>query len=177
MTNEHPHTQTVPGVAAGYGDLLSECAEGPGVWIHVPARTIVVCVLLRDQPVRYDAHWVGGRVRPCPGATQCALCTSGVGKKTRYVYTVLDTTTKQTGLLEVAPSTALEIRAAVDEAGFARGLAIAFSHEGGVKNGRLRATSRHQILRDCELPDGPDPIHVLKRQWSLPDAERVPSYR
>lgn len=160
-------------VLEGWGDLPSECATGPGVWLHVPARVVLKVALLREQPVRYAAHFVGGRCRPCMRGSYCALCEAGVGAKTRYVFSVLDVHRMQSGVVEVGPVTAAQIQAGINEFGFARGLCFTLRKEGGVANGLIQAAVCNSVVRESDLPEGPDPAVVLRKQWSCPEAERL----
>jgi hypothetical protein len=166
------------GLSEGYGDVVEESMEGPGVWLHVPGRGVLTAVLLREKPVRYEAHWVGGRVRPCPGRERCQFHKDGLGSKVRYVYTLFDTHRRQAGLLEVSPQTAGDIMRECADHGFARGLSFSFKKEGGRENGRIVAKCLHAIMRELELPEGPDAAFVLRKQWQLPECETVrPSVR
>lgn len=161
------------GIEAGYGDVQREALEGPGVWIHVPPREAKIVCLLREQPIRYFAHWQGGRIKPCPGRGQCGLCAANVGGKTRYVYSVFDTRLGLAGLVEVSPNTAADIRKGCEEMGFAKGVTFSLTKERQVTNGRIVAKCLHKMFASKDLPEGPDPVAVLTRMWTLPDRERV----
>lgn len=162
------------GLKEGVGDLVQETIEGPGVWLHVPARGSMRVALLRDRPMSYHAHWAGGRMQVCWGSSDCTLCKMGIGSKKRYVYTVLDTTQGIAGLLEVAPSTCLMIDRDCCDKGFARGLVFELRKEGGVANGRIVAKCFHTILKDFELPEGPDVVAVFRKMRDEVPANPLP---
>lgn len=162
-----------PEIKSGYGDLVKETAEGDPVWVRIPAKGATPVVLLRDEPARYTSHWNGYRYQPCPGFHRCGYCQTGKGKKERYVYAVYDMRHKRPGLIEVGPQTAAEIKAITDKARVVRGIEIVLRKEGSIVNGAITATYQHGFIDEKELPPGPDPAYVLRKQWSMPERERI----
>lgn len=162
-------------IEEGYDGILEEAASGPGVWLHVPARGRLSVVLLRDRPVKYLGHFSPGRgAIPCKNPRgdpqgSCPECERGRAAKRRYVYSVLDVSGGRPGLVEVAPETAIQIMKDCADHGFSKGLAFDLFKLEGKVNGRIMAKCRHTILSGTDLPDGPDPAYVLRKQWYLPE--------
>lgn len=156
----------------GYGDIDQETQLGPGVWLKVPHRGHLRCILMRELPFRYWAHWVRRCYLPCPGRAKCDWCALAIGAKPRYVFSLWDVERKRSGLLEVGPDTAGQVRDACTTHGFEPGLCIKLSKAGGTVNGAIKVDVLHDIYRLADLPPGPDPEDVLKRQWSQPTEER-----
>jgi len=159
--------------ATGY-DALEKYAPEPGiVWLHVSARQPLIVALLRDVPFVYYGHFSNGRFRPCAGQDTCIQCAQHAGGKVRAVFSVYDVVNKKSGILEVSDDTAREVKNLTESWGQARGMVVSFRKEGGKQNGTIHAQSNNQCLRSEELPDGPDPAYILRKQWSEP--ERLPA--
>lgn len=158
--------------AYGYGDVDRESMDGPGVWLRVPHRGALKLVLMKPMPFRYLAHWVRRGYTPCPGRDQCNWCALAVGTKPRYVYSVWDLDRKRSGLIEVAPETAAQIRDITTRGGDLPGTAIRMTKRGGVVNGAIAVDAIHELYRLADLPAGPEPELILRRQWSAPPEDR-----
>lgn len=149
----------------GYGDTDAEALTGPGVWLHVPPRSALKAVMLQIEPYRYPAHWIRSRYTPCPGNPACTYCAIGIGTKVRYVYAMFDADRKRSGLLEVGPECAGQIRAAVQEAGPEPGILLRLTKAGNVQNGAVKVELMHDFYRRENLPPVIDIERVLTAQW------------
>lgn len=171
MSSQHTPT-TKPGY--GYGDTDAEAMTGPGVWMHVPPRGALKAVLMQIEPYRYAAHWIRGAYQLCKGNPNCGWCAVGVGTKIRYVYSVFDADRKRTGLLELGPEAAGQVRAAVAEAGPEPGILLRLTKAGNVQNGSIRVELLHDFYRRDSLPPGVDIERVLTAQWNGELQESLP---
>lgn len=150
----------------GYGDTDAEAMTGPGVWLHVPPRGHLKAVILQIEPYRYTSHWIRGKYNVCHGNPSCGWCAIGIGTKVRYVYCMYDTDRKRTGLLEVGPEAAGQVRDAVANGGPEPGLLLRFTKAGQIVNGAIRVELMHDFYRRDTLPPAIDIERVLQSQWS-----------
>jgi hypothetical protein len=95
-----------------------------------------------------------------------------MGTKPRYVYSVWDLDRKRSGLIELGPDTAGQIREIMIKSGDLPGTAIKMTKRGGVVNGAIAVDMIHELYRLADLPPGPDPELILRRQWCAPPEER-----
>ena len=161
------------GLGEGIGDLVAECREGQDVWLHVPARSSLRVMLLRERPVFYWQHFTASGPVFCESkrdrngalvdASACPLCRGEIGAKKKYVYTVSDMARGSGHLLDVSPATALDIESTVNQTGVALGMVFDLRKEGGVSNGRIRAKWSGTFINEKELPEGPDVLHVFRK--------------
>lgn len=167
----HQQEQTELG-EMGFGDLVAETLDGPGIWLKVAPRGKTKLVLLDNLPFRYRGHWMRGRYVPCPGARDCGHCSIGIGSKVRYVFAMYNADQMRPGLLEVGPDTAGLIRQEQVKAGEAPGICLLFEKAGGVINGSIKVTTFHTLYSKRDLPPAPDIQRIMRQQWAMPENER-----
>lgn len=147
----------------GFGDLEEEMKGGNTRWIHVPARERLQIVILSRRVTRYYGHWVGDRMRICPGKA-CPLCARRMAVQARYMFSVLEHATRITAILEVGAATVKMMEPPIIEIGRMRGTVFALSHEGGKRNGKLCAEYVGVDAREADLPPEEDCLSQVQRQ-------------
>lgn len=172
MTTQPSKTRWNEQPGYGYGDVDEESMEDGELWMRVPHRGALKLVLLRTLPFRYIAHWFRTGYKPCPGRATCTFCTLGIGAKARYAYSVWDIDRKRPGCIEFGSSTAGQIRDLMQRNGELPGMAIKLTKRGGVVNGSIAVDPIHDLYRLSDLPPGPDPEIILRKQWSAPTEDR-----
>lgn len=75
-------------VSEGWGADVQGSGGRQSAFVHVAPGLELRFVVSCDVPVRYEGHWEGVGIRPCPGEG-CSLCAAGVGKQQRWVIAVL----------------------------------------------------------------------------------------
>jgi len=144
--------------------------EGSGgwtdwTWFHArcgrPSRFTILC----DAPVHYAGHWMRGRMVPCP-RDGCPLCAEGFGTQARYVFSVVEWSSRRVGLLEVGRGHALQIRDWSPRDGTARGVSIEIERISREKQSRVDMTL---VADACPLffqhVASPDLARALKSTW------------
>ena len=166
--------------ASGTGSefLRKLATEKPNMFFHVPASYGWQAVILREEPFVYIGHYVGRGMKPCTGDhLTCRWCKHGFGKKLRAVFSMMDSRTKETGVFEVSDVTAGLMLRAMDEFremfASARGLAFVFKKEDDKKNGAIRVKCLQGLAGGSDLPEGPDPQHVMVKMWTSPEKADV----
>jgi len=105
-------------------------------WFHVdPGRSLVLGIL-STAPMWYVGHFEGGRMRQCSG-TGCLSCLKGVGAQIRYVFSAVELTTRQVGVIEVSKSVAELIRSWEARNGSLRGMVLEFQKVSRSKQSRM----------------------------------------
>jgi hypothetical protein len=147
--------------------------EKEAVWLHIPAKSGRQLVVLREEPFVYVGHFTQQGCKPCLGEGRCKRCEDGFGKKTRVVFSMMDARSRETGVFEVSDVTGLELLREIDEwkekFGCARGLAFVFAKQDDRTNGKIVFKPLHGLAGGSDLPDGPDPAHVLAKMWTSPE--------
>lgn len=78
-------------------------------WFQASTRGVLDFVLLGDGPFWYTGHYSGKRMFPCSGEG-CGFCEEGIGSQLRYVFAVVETSSRRAGLIEFGKSNGLLIR-------------------------------------------------------------------
>lgn len=135
-------------------------------WFKIGARQGLDCVILSERPFWYVGHFHDNRMWPC-GKPQCSLCEEGVGGQARYVFSVVCTTSRRVGLLEVSQSVAQVIRSWIERAGGLRGMHVFFGrHSHSIKSRMEVDFVEGELIpwfRDLEVPD---PAEAMELTWS-----------
>jgi hypothetical protein len=161
--------------ACGTGrEMIAKLAtERPNVFLHIPAKHGRQLVVLREEPFVYIGHFLPSGCKPCQGDTYCRWCDKGFGRKTRVVFSMMDARTRETGIFEVSDVTGMIILREMDsfreQFGGSRGLAFVFSKENDKINGAIRCKCLMGLGGGSDLPEGPDPQHVLVKMWTSPE--------
>lgn len=165
----------VCGTGRDVGNKLA--VEKANVFLHIPAKNGRQLVVLREEPFWYVGHFLPSGCKPCHGEGHCKWCERGFGKKLRCVFSMMDARTKETGIFEVSDTTGNLILQEMDtwreSYAFARGLAFVFSKTDDKVNGAIRLKCLHGLAGGSDLPDGPDPQHVLVKMWTSPEKFEV----
>ncbi len=148
--------------------------EKENVFLHIPAKSGRQLIVLRDEPFIYIGHFLRSGMKPCTGEhLTCRYCIAGFGRKERFVFSMMDARTKEIGIFEVSDTTGLQVLRKMDEwserFGSARGLAFVFAKEDDKKNGAIGMKCLDGLGGGSDLPDGPDPQHVLVKMWTTPE--------
>lgn len=154
---------------SGWGKLDGADEAPRRMWLKVDAREGLSFCLLREEPFVYVGHFVRGKMRPCVDPDRCLHHAAGIAGQVRVVFSGLDTHRQEAGLLEVNKYTAMQIREKIEDVGFGRGLVIMLRKEGRKTNGQIMLVGTHSILRESDLPEGPDPGEVLRASWAEPE--------
>ena len=158
-------------ISKGWGDPAAEAAEHSWSWLHVPARTVLHVTILSREPTRYYGHWVEGRCRPCRGAS-CPYEDQHRGGNWRHVFSVWDSETRTTALLELGASAAETIYNHAHANGRLRGLRFSLRKEGQKARGRLIVEAEAATMAAELLPEPEDPEAHIQRGWQI-DREGV----
>lgn len=155
----------MPLVGEGF-DLPQSVADRTDFhWFHCPVGSSLNLCLLPGKPVWYVAHWVNGRMIPCEG-DDCELCAKELGSQIRYVFSVVEISTRRAGLIELGKTNALLIRDWGGLDGYPTFVAFEVYRPGRAKQSRLDVS---RIEEKC-LPWAmripiPDPMTALRLTW------------
>ena len=153
-------------ISKGWGDPAAEAREQSWSWLHVPARAVLHVTVLSKEPTKYFGHWVEGRLRPCRGLG-CTFCAQHRGGNWRYVFSVWDSETRTTGLLELGAKAAEAIYEQSQAEGRLRGLRFSVRKEGQKARGRLIVEAEPAAMAAELLPEAEDPQAHIERAWSI----------
>jgi len=152
----------------GYGLFNVEGDEKHPVfeWLHVRPGDTVYIILGNKAPLWYWAHWVDGRMRPCPGEN-CGYCNAGIGKQRRWVFACVRTLSVKPMLWEVSDSIASDIRTFAERYDTVTNLELAVSRDNGGSKAKLRVSSRGLDTRERgSAIVYPEPSEALELTWT-----------
>jgi hypothetical protein len=134
-------------------------------WFHVSPGSVLVIVVLSAAPSWYVGHFDAGRMRRCEGPV-CALCAKGVGRQLRYVFSCVEISTHQNGVVEVSKSVAELLREwAARKCGF-RGMVLQLEKATKSKHSRMEVK---YIDRDAPVwaseVEAVDVLEALEATW------------
>jgi hypothetical protein len=136
-------------------------------WLHIRPGDQVMIVLGNKLPMWYRAHWHDGRMQPCQG-DDCWMCSAGIGRQRRWVFSVVLWSQKKPYLWEVSESLAMDIRAICEHVGTEVDVKIRVSREPGSTKARLKVES----YGIDEFHNGssvvfPEPQEALQLTWAV----------
>jgi hypothetical protein len=154
-----------PKVNSGFG--LPEGNDGwtDWTWFHARHGMSTSFTILCMAPVNYAGHFSKGRMVPCAGE-DCPLCARGLGSQARYVFSVVEWSTRRVGLLELGRGHALQIQDWIPANGSLRGLSIELERSSHSKQSRvdMRLVGDSTPLFFQHL-EGPDLARAVKSTW------------
>jgi len=134
-------------------------------WFHVTPKKRLVLAVLSTKPTWYVGHFYQGRMRQCE-RVDCSLCAAQIGAQVRYVFAVVEVTTRIVGVLEVGKEVGLLIRDQAAGRGFLRGLVIELGKASGSRQSRTEVQGIEGIAPTwCMSIPEPDLGHILRRTW------------
>jgi len=155
----------LPKVGDGFG--LPEGNDGwtDWTWFHARAAAPSRFTILCPAPVNYAGHFAKGRMVPCAGE-DCALCARGMGTQARYVFSVVEWSSRRVGLLELGRGHALQIQDWIPAAGGLRGLTIELQRSAHSKQSRVDMC----LVSDAtplffQHLQGPDLVRAVRSTW------------
>jgi hypothetical protein len=134
-------------------------------WMHVPVGGSLNLCLLPADPVWYVAHWLSGRMLPCEGQ-ECKLCAKSLGTQIRYVFAVVEISTRRSGLIELGKTNGLQIRDWGGRDGYPTFATFEVYRPGRNKNSRLDVRRiEENVWPWCTLVPVPDHYRALQATW------------
>lgn len=122
-------------------------------WFHIKPGRARRLVILSEQPLWYQGHFVSKRMAPCIGH-ECVECMRGTGQQVRWVFAAAEIESRRQGLVEVGNATALELKQFTARVGTFRGMMIWI--------GRYSLSKQSRI--EVELVDEPMPVWAAEME-------------
>jgi len=151
-------------------------------WFKVGARTGLDLVMLSSEPAWYVGHYYQSRMWPCSGSS-CGLCEDGVGRQVRFVFAVVEVSSRRVGLLEVSESVGRLIRDWIPRHQGLRGMHLYFGRHSSSVKSRMEVEYADEFdvawWADLEVPDIKVALELTwtKMKAKLPDSKDEPSRR
>lgn len=155
---------------ADYGHGLFGVPDDDGrpefQWLHLRPGEQVYLVIGNRVPLWYWAHWVDGRMQPCP-KEDCRFCNAGIGRQRRWVFAVAMRHRTQPFLWEVSNQTADRIREFAERFDTITNLALDVRREAGSSKARITIEcDRVDPFKQGESLQFPELSEALDLTWS-----------